>query len=135
MPATHQAIALTRLAAEAATSKKGGYRGSVDWPEQRGITDVFLIVTAPNGHPVGAAAPADQGCLLRPPPTPERTHAGPDDARWRPHDGQAGQRRYGGHPQAGIDAGVFGAPSYCLDGELFWGQDRLDFVERKLNPN
>ena len=28
--------------------------------------------------------------------------------------------------------GVFGAPSYVIDGEVFWGQDRLDFVERKL---
>ena len=28
--------------------------------------------------------------------------------------------------------GVFGAPSYIIDGEVFWGQDRLDFVERKL---
>ncbi|MBP6768586.1 MAG: DsbA family protein, partial [Reyranella sp.] len=28
--------------------------------------------------------------------------------------------------------GVFGAPSYVIDGEIFWGQDRLDFVERKL---
>lgn len=27
---------------------------------------------------------------------------------------------------------VFGWPSYIVDGELFWGQDRLDFVERKL---
>ena len=34
--------------------------------------------------------------------------------------------------QAAIDAGVFGAPSYVIDGELFWGQDRLDFVERAL---
>lgn len=31
-----------------------------------------------------------------------------------------------------IRAGVFGAPSYVIDGEIFWGQDRLDFVERKL---
>ncbi len=29
-------------------------------------------------------------------------------------------------------AGVFGAPSFVIDGELFWGQDRLDFVRRKL---
>ena len=28
--------------------------------------------------------------------------------------------------------GVFGSPSYVLDGELFWGQDRLDFLERAL---
>ena len=31
-----------------------------------------------------------------------------------------------------ISQGVFGAPSYVIDGEIFWGQDRLDFVERKL---
>ena len=28
--------------------------------------------------------------------------------------------------------GVFGAPTYVIDNELFWGQDRLDFVDRKL---
>ena len=32
-----------------------------------------------------------------------------------------------------IERGVFGAPSYVIDGEIFWGQDRLDFVERKLS--
>ena len=31
-----------------------------------------------------------------------------------------------------IEKGVFGAPSYIVDGELFWGQDRLDFVSEKL---
>ena len=31
-----------------------------------------------------------------------------------------------------IDKGVFGAPSFVIDGEIFWGQDRLDFVDRKL---
>ena len=31
-----------------------------------------------------------------------------------------------------IAAQVFGAPAYVVDGELFWGQDRLDFVEEKL---
>ena len=29
--------------------------------------------------------------------------------------------------------GVFGAPTFVVDGELFWGQDRLDFVDRKLD--
>jgi 2-hydroxychromene-2-carboxylate isomerase len=42
------------------------------------------------------------------------------------------QQRYEANTQQAIDAGVFGAPSYVVDGELFWGQDRLDFVERKL---
>lgn len=42
------------------------------------------------------------------------------------------QESYESYTQEAIDAGVFGAPSYVLEGELFWGQDRLDFVERKL---
>ena len=32
-----------------------------------------------------------------------------------------------------LKQGVFGAPSYVLEsGEFFWGQDRLDFLERAL---
>jgi 2-hydroxychromene-2-carboxylate isomerase len=31
-----------------------------------------------------------------------------------------------------IEAGVFGAPAYVLDGEIFWGQDRLDLLEDAL---
>jgi 2-hydroxychromene-2-carboxylate isomerase len=31
-----------------------------------------------------------------------------------------------------IGAGVFGVPWYIVDGHGFWGQDRLDFVERML---
>jgi 2-hydroxychromene-2-carboxylate isomerase len=42
------------------------------------------------------------------------------------------QTRYEQQTQAAIDAGVFGAPSYVIEGELFWGQDRLDFVARCL---
>lgn len=34
--------------------------------------------------------------------------------------------------QQAIDAGVFGAPTYVYEGEMFWGQDRLDFLTRKL---
>ena len=29
--------------------------------------------------------------------------------------------------------GVFGAPTFVIEGELFWGQDRLNFVDRKLD--
>ncbi len=28
--------------------------------------------------------------------------------------------------------GVFGAPSYIYQDELFWGQDRLEFLDRAL---
>ena len=46
---------------------------------------------------------------------------------------EAGARQgYEQNTQAAIDAGVFGAPSYVVDGEIFWGQDRLDFLQRQL---
>ena len=44
----------------------------------------------------------------------------------------AAQERYDLDTQRAIDIGVFGAPTYVVNGEMFWGQDRLDFVERKL---
>lgn len=31
-----------------------------------------------------------------------------------------------------IAEGVFGAPTWIVDGERFWGQDRLDFLEERL---
>jgi 2-hydroxychromene-2-carboxylate isomerase len=45
---------------------------------------------------------------------------------------QAAHERYEANTQRAIDAGVFGSPSYMIEGELFWGQDRLDFVQRRL---
>ncbi len=42
------------------------------------------------------------------------------------------QARYDENTQAAIDLQVFGAPTYVIDGEPFWGQDRLDFVARRL---
>ena len=31
-----------------------------------------------------------------------------------------------------LDRGVFGIPSYVTDEEIFWGQDRLEFLEHRL---
>lgn len=31
-----------------------------------------------------------------------------------------------------IAKGIFGAPTYVIDDELFWGQDRMHFVEKAL---
>jgi 2-hydroxychromene-2-carboxylate isomerase len=42
------------------------------------------------------------------------------------------QARYEQYTREAIEASVFGAPSYVVDGEIFWGQDRLDFLQRKL---
>ncbi len=40
--------------------------------------------------------------------------------------------RYEQLTEEALAAGVFGAPTYVLAGELFWGQDRLDFLDRAL---
>jgi 2-hydroxychromene-2-carboxylate isomerase len=40
--------------------------------------------------------------------------------------------RYIQHSQEAIARGVFGSPTYVYQDELFWGQDRLDFLERAL---
>jgi 2-hydroxychromene-2-carboxylate isomerase len=45
---------------------------------------------------------------------------------------QTVHERYEADTNRAIDAGVFGAPSYVIAGEIFWGQDRLDFVQRRL---
>lgn len=42
------------------------------------------------------------------------------------------EARYRTDTREAIEAGVFGAPSYVVDGEIFWGQDRLDFLARRL---
>lgn len=34
--------------------------------------------------------------------------------------------------QEAVSRGVFGAPAFFVDGQLYWGQDRLDFVKEAL---
>ena len=40
--------------------------------------------------------------------------------------------RYDALTVEAVEHGVFGAPTYAYRGELFWGQDRLDFLARAL---
>jgi 2-hydroxychromene-2-carboxylate isomerase len=44
----------------------------------------------------------------------------------------AAKAGYQANTDAAIAAGVFGAPTFVVGDELFWGQDRLDFVARAL---
>lgn len=46
--------------------------------------------------------------------------------------GGADQAAFDRYTQEALERGVFGAPSYVLEGEIFWGQDRLEFLERAL---
>lgn len=43
------------------------------------------------------------------------------------------QEQFDSNTDEAIAANVFGAPWYIVDGEGYWGQDRLDFVERAIS--
>lgn len=47
-------------------------------------------------------------------------------------DSEGVAARYEALTAEAMDRGVFGAPTYIYRGEMFWGQDRLDFLARKL---
>ncbi|MGE7469687.1 2-hydroxychromene-2-carboxylate isomerase [Bosea sp. NPDC003192] len=46
--------------------------------------------------------------------------------------GEATSQAYQAAIAEAVETGVFGAPSYVLDGEIFWGQDRLDLLADAL---
>lgn len=94
------------VGAEASMTISGAVLSAV-WSQQRNIADEKTLAELLNENNLSA------NCL-------EQSHS------------QAVQVQYEKYTQMAIDAGVFGAPSYVLDGEIFWGQDRLDFVERAL---
>ncbi|CAD5105777.1 2-hydroxychromene-2-carboxylate isomerase [Zestomonas carbonaria] len=55
----------------------------------------------------------------------------PADFERRIND-EAVKERLKATTQEAIERGVFGAPSFFVDGELYFGQDRLDFVAEAL---
>jgi carboxymethylenebutenolidase len=82
------------------------------------------VLAAVWAHEQDIADPATLAALLQ--------QTGLPAERLAESQADAAQALADAHTQAAIDAGVFGAPSYVIEGELFWGQDRLDFVERRL---
>ena len=60
------------------------------------------------------------------------TEFGFDGAEFVDYLNGAGRKRYEGLQHDAEDAGVFGVPSYVIDGELFWGLERLERVREKL---
>ncbi|WP_299841258.1 2-hydroxychromene-2-carboxylate isomerase [uncultured Paracoccus sp.] len=78
------------------------------WAEQRDISDdgvIREILTAAGFDP----ALADKGLFI-------------------------GAETYGRNLEQAVEAGAFGAPFYVVreSGQRFWGQDRLDFLDRHL---
>ncbi len=59
--------------------------------------------------------------------------AGIDPARLLPRIAEdAVKQKLKSYTEAAAKRGVFGAPTFFVDGEMFFGQDRLDFVEDAL---
>ncbi|ODV41642.1 2-hydroxychromene-2-carboxylate isomerase [Cupriavidus sp. UYMMa02A] len=42
------------------------------------------------------------------------------------------EKLYQGYTEDAISVGVFGSPSYVFEGELFWGQDRLEMLQEAV---
>jgi 2-hydroxychromene-2-carboxylate isomerase len=78
------------------------------WAEERDISDAGTLqdIAAATGHDAAALLGAAEGSETA--------------------DIYAAQTR------EAIDRGVFGSPSYVFRDEVFWGQDRLDFLDRAL---
>ncbi|TDF67927.1 2-hydroxychromene-2-carboxylate isomerase [Cupriavidus sp. L7L] len=85
-----------------------GAIGAAVWAQQRNIADAATLAQ------IAGEAGLDGDGLLK------------------ASEAQSVQAAYAQNTQDAISAGVFGAPWYVFDGQPFWGQDRLDFLERAL---
>lgn len=78
------------------------------WAEERNLADegVLAALLAGAGHDAAAMITRAKGETVR--------------------------AQYAANRSWALETGIFGAPSYVLDGEIFWGQDRLDLLEATL---
>jgi 2-hydroxychromene-2-carboxylate isomerase len=105
----------TRLVISAKLQGKDAHRLSVElgrslWEREESLADAVTMASAAERAGLDAAA-------LR--------AGGPSDAEL--------DALFQQYTEEALAAGVFGAPSYVLpSGEIFWGQDRLELLERAL---
>ena len=107
--AASQLIIATQLAhgTEVALALSGAIMAAV-WAEEKNIADSATLTGLANQLDLDGAA------LMKSAATPSI------------------QAEYERNTENAIAANIFGAPWYVVDGDGFWGQDRLDFVERAL---
>lgn len=82
--------------------------GRAIWAEERNVGEAAVLAE------IASARKLDAGALLE--------HARSAEVA----------ARYVQHSQEAIARNVFGAPAYFYQDELFWGQDRLEFLDRAL---
>ncbi|MBR0756440.1 2-hydroxychromene-2-carboxylate isomerase [Bradyrhizobium jicamae] len=108
-------LAAVRLVIAARLQGKDAHRLSLEfgraiWEREESLADAAVMSAAAERAGLDATA-------LR--------AGGPSDAEL--------DQLYEQYTQEALKAGVFGAPSYVLpSGEIFWGQDRLELLERAL---
>ena len=108
-------LAATRLVIAAKLQGKDAHKLSLElgravWEREESFADAATMASAAERAGLDAAA-------LR--------ASGPADAEL--------DALFQQYTEEALAAGVFGAPSYVLpSGEIFWGQDRLDLLERAL---
>jgi 2-hydroxychromene-2-carboxylate isomerase len=103
-------------------------RGAVAYQQTRDF-DVYVnaMFDAMWSHPRNLNDPAEIAHTLR------DISIDPDDFLTR-IDRADVKEKLKANTEAAVARGVFGAPTFFVDGEMFFGQDRLDFVEERLLP-
>lgn len=107
-PAARLIIAAKLAEGNDAAMRLTGAVGRAVWVEERNIADAGTLSA------IAAETGLDGAVLV-------------DSA-----DSAAVRAEYDRYTDDAIAANVFGAPWYIVDGIGYWGQDRLDFVERAL---
>ena len=113
-PVADQLAARTVIASEQMGGDVGALSFSIMracWAEEKNIADRDTLVAIADG------AGLEGGILL-------------DTA-----DSESVKEEYVANTQEALNSGVFGVPSYLYKGELFWGQDRLEFLEKAIQKD
>ena len=110
-PVPERQAALLVIAAELAGHDPGPLAGAIlraCWAEDRDISspETLAAIAAETGLDAKALMDAAEG---------------PEPAA-----------RYEAYTKEALEIGVFGVPTYVYADEMFWGQDRLDFLDRAL---
>lgn len=107
-PAATLILAVLERHGTSAALDIAGDCGRAIWAEERNVSDATVLAE------IAKARKLDATALLE--------HARSAEVA----------ARYVQHSQEAIARNVFGAPAYFHQDELFWGQDRLEFLDRAL---
>ncbi len=113
-PVDNNQASLMTVAAREQGADIGGFCGAVlsaVWCEDRDISDPAVL------RSIAEDCGFDGGSLV--------------DTAGRANVAQ----QFAADSERAIELGVFGAPTYVYRDELFWGQDRLDFLDRAMARN